>query len=40
MLNFNFKNTTPIKEETEWYKRIEEKFGKPSLSEIDMKTII
>ncbi len=34
------KNTRPLsKQETEWYKRIEEKFGKPSLSEIDMKAI-
>ena len=27
------------KHETEWYKRIEEKFGKPRLSEIDIKAI-
>jgi transitional endoplasmic reticulum ATPase len=34
------KNTRPLsKQETEWYKRIKEKFGKPSLSEIDMKAI-
>ena len=34
------KKTRPLsKQETEWYKRIEEKFGKPSLSEIDMKAI-
>lgn len=34
------KKTRPLsKQETEWYKRIEEKFGKPRLSEIDMKAI-
>lgn len=34
------KKTQPLsKQETEWYKRIEEKFGKPRLSEIDMKAI-
>jgi transitional endoplasmic reticulum ATPase len=34
------KKTRPLsKQETEWYKRIEKKFGKPSFSEIDMKAI-
>ena len=34
------KKTRPLsKQETDWYKRIEEKFGKPRLSEIDMKAI-
>ncbi len=34
------KKTRPLsKQEIEWYKRIEEKFGKPRLSEIDMKAI-
>ncbi|MFQ6024991.1 MAG: CDC48 family AAA ATPase [Nitrosopumilaceae archaeon] len=34
------KKTRPLsKQETEWYKRIEEKFGKPSLSEIGVSAI-